>query len=49
MLPNLINIILSLNTKKEKYKMLVIGLFFFLQTDLFAAVDCGNANLAVEK
>ncbi len=29
--------------------MLVIGLIFFLQTELFAAVDCGNANLAVEK
>ena len=29
--------------------MLIIGLIFFLQSDLFAAVDCGNANLAVEK
>lgn len=29
--------------------MLIIGLIFFLQSDLFAAVDCGKANLAVEK
>ena len=28
--------------------MLIISLIF-LQSDLFAAVDCGRANLAVEK
>ena len=29
--------------------MLIIGLIFLLQSDLFAAVDCGKAHLAVEK
>jgi uncharacterized protein len=29
--------------------MLVSILIFFLQSELFAAVDCGNADLAVEK
>jgi uncharacterized protein len=29
--------------------MLASILIFFLQSELFAAVDCGNADLAVEK